>query len=125
LSKELHRSPRIAEIAERMRISEEAVIEALEANSAYRPHTLDMSGRTAPRVESDVESVLNREVIAHLLDTLRPRERQILYLRFFEELSQAQIAEQIGTSQVHVGRLIVSSLAELRARLNEETPPDV
>ena len=69
--------------------------------------------------------MLNREVIAHLLDTLRPRERQILYLRFFEELSQAQIAEQIGTSQVHVGRLIVSSLAELRARLNEETPPDV
>jgi RNA polymerase sigma-B factor len=68
--------------------------------------------------------VLNREVIARLLDTLRPRERQILYLRYFEELSQAQIAERIGTSQVHVGRLIVSSLAELRERLDEETPPD-
>jgi RNA polymerase sigma-B factor len=124
LSKELQRSPRIAEIAERMRISEEAVIEALEANSAYRPHTLDMSGRTAPRVESDVDSVLNREVIARLLDTLRPRERQILYLRYFEELSQAQIADQIGTSQVHVGRLIVSSLAELREHLREESLPD-
>ncbi len=66
--------------------------------------------------------MLNREVIAHLLDTLPSRERQILYLRFFEELSQAQIAEQIGTSQVHVGRLIASSLAQLRERLSEEPP---
>ncbi len=106
-----------------MRISEEAVIEALEANSAYRPHQLDMTGRTTPSVESDVESVLNRDTISRLLDTLRPRERQILYLRYFEELSQAQIAERIGTSQVHVGRLIASSLAELREHLREESQP--
>jgi RNA polymerase sigma-B factor len=118
LSKELQRSPRISEIAERMKISEEAVIEALEANSAYRAYTLDPSGRTAPVEESDVEEVLNRQVIIHLLDRLRPRERQIIYLRFFEELSQAQIAEKIGTSQVHVGRLIASSLAELRDHLD-------
>ena len=63
--------------------------------------------------------MLNREVIAGLLDRLSPRQRQILYLRFFDELSQAQIAEQIGTSQVHVGRLIASSLAELRGHLRE------
>jgi RNA polymerase sigma-B factor len=99
------------------------VIEALEANSAYRPHTLDPSGRSSPSVESEVDLVLNREVIARLLDSLRPREREILYLRFFEELSQAQIAERIGTSQVHVGRLIASSLAELRQHFLEETPP--
>jgi RNA polymerase sigma-B factor len=123
LSKELQRSPRVSEIAERMRIPEESVIEALEANSAYRAHTLDPSGRSSPSVESDVDSVLNREVIARLLDSLQPRERQILYLRFFEELSQAQIAERIGTSQVHVGRLIASSLAELRQQFLEETPP--
>jgi RNA polymerase sigma-B factor len=123
LSKELQRSPRVSEIAERMKVPEESVIEALEANSAYRAHTLDSSGRSSPSVESDVDSVLNREVIARLLDSLRPRERQILYLRFFDELSQAQIAERIGTSQVHVGRLIASSLAELRQHLLEETPP--
>lgn len=120
LSKELQRSPRVSEIAERMRISEEAVIEALEANSAYRAYTLDPSGRSAPVEESDVEEVLNRQVIVHLLDRLRPRERQIIYLRFFEELSQAQIAEKIGTSQVHVGRLIASSLAELRDHLDHK-----
>jgi RNA polymerase sigma-B factor len=81
-----------------------------------------------PMVEDDLEGVLNRELIAGLLEHLRPRQRQILHLRFFEELSQAQIAEQIGTSQVHVGRLIASSLAELKVHLREgghavATPP--
>lgn len=117
LSKELQRSPRIAEIASRTRIPEEAVIEALEANNAYRANVLDPSGADAPVVESAVDDVLDRQVIIGLLDNLRPREREILYLRYYEELSQAQIAEQIGTSQVHVGRLIASSLAELRDRL--------
>jgi RNA polymerase sigma-B factor len=121
LSKELLRSPRISEIAERMKIPDEAVIEALEANNAYRARPLDPSGKTAPAVDANIEAVLNREVIASLMDRLRPRQRQILHLRFFEELSQAQIAEQIGTSQVHVGRLIASSLAELRSHLRE--PP--
>jgi RNA polymerase sigma-B factor len=123
LSKELQRSPRVSEIADRMKIPEDAVIEALEANSAYRAQVLDPSGRTSPSVESDADAVLNRQVIARLLDTLRPRERQILYLRFFEELSQAQIAERIGTSQVHIGRLISSSLAQLRDHLGDEPPP--
>jgi RNA polymerase sigma-B factor len=120
LSKELQRSPKISEIADRMKIAEEAVIEALEANNAYRAHTLDPGGRNTPSVEADLDEILNRQVIAGLLDRLRPRQRQILYLRFFEELSQAQIAEQIGTSQVHVGRLIASSLAQLRDHLGEE-----
>jgi RNA polymerase sigma-B factor len=125
LSKELQRSPRISEIADRMKIPEEAVIEALEANNAYRARPLDQSGRSAPTIDSNLDAVLNREVIAGLLDRLRPRQRQILHLRFFEELSQAQIAEQIGTSQVHVGRLIASSLAELRSHLREDPPGPV
>jgi RNA polymerase sigma-B factor len=120
LSKELLRSPRISEIAERMKIPEEAVIEALEANNAYRARPLDQSGNSTPTIDSNLEAVLNKEVIAGLLDSLRPRQRQILRLRFFDELSQAQIAEQIGTSQVHVGRLIASSLAELRSHLRED-----
>lgn len=122
LHKELQRSPRMSEIAERMKIPEEAVIEALEANNAYRAHTLDQSGRNTPSVDANLEAILNREVIAGLLDRLRPRQRQILYLRFFDELSQAQIADKIGTSQVHVGRLIASSLAQLRDLLQEDEP---
>ena len=121
LSKELRRSPTVSEIAARMHISEEAVIEALEANNAYRAHALDPAGRNSPAVDEKLDVVLDRQVIAGLLDTLRPREREILYLRFFDELSQAQIAEQIGTSQVHVGRLIASSLAELRTHLRDDS----
>ena len=122
LSKELRRSPKVSEIAARLRIPDEAVIEALEANNAYRAHALDPTGRNTPAVDANEDAVLDRQVIAGLLDKLRPREREILYLRFFEELSQAQIADKIGTSQVHVGRLIASSLAQLRGRLREDPP---
>jgi RNA polymerase sigma-B factor len=101
------------------------VIEALEANNAYRARPLDQSGNSTPTIDSNLETVLNREVIAGLLDGLSTRQRQILHLRFFEELSQSQIAERIGTSQVHVGRLIASSLAELRGRLREDPPRPV
>jgi RNA polymerase sigma-B factor len=123
LSKELGRSPRVAEIAERLQVSEDAVLEALEANNAYRSSTLDPAGHgNAASVPGDVDGVVDRELVLRLLDKLRPRERKILYLRFYEEMSQAQIAERIGTSQVHVGRLIASSLASLRTILDEPVP---
>ncbi len=64
--------------------------------------------------------MLDREVVQQVLGRLRPRERQIIEMRFFDEMTQAQIAEQIGTSQVHVGRLIASSLTLLRAHLGED-----
>ena len=115
LAKELERSPLVSEIADRLKVSVDSVIEALEANNAYRTYTLDPAGagRTAT-ADHGFDDVLDREVISSLLDRLPVRERTILHLRFFEEMSQAQIAEQIGTSQVHVGRLIASSLAGLR-----------
>ncbi|HTH07535.1 MAG TPA: sigma-70 family RNA polymerase sigma factor, partial [Ilumatobacteraceae bacterium] len=71
--------------------------------------------------EGELSQVIDRHLVVQLLDKLRPRERTIMYLRFYEELSQAQIAERIGTSQVHVGRLIASSLESLRALLSEES----
>jgi RNA polymerase sigma-B factor len=123
LAKELGRSPKVHEIAERVQVSEDAVLEALEANNAYRSSSLDPARPAhTPSVEGDFEGVLDRELVTLLLDRLRPRERKILYLRFYEGLSQSQIAEQIGTSQVHVGRLIASSLAELRTHLDRRSP---
>jgi RNA polymerase sigma-B factor len=120
LSKQLGRSPQVAEIASRLNVSPELIIEALEANSAYRAYALDPAGTgREPAVETNLDDVLDRELIAKLLERLPVRERKILYLRFFEELSQAQIADQMGTSQVHVGRLIASSLTELRRYLPE------
>ncbi len=64
--------------------------------------------------ETRANDVLDRQVLSELLEQLPKRERNILYLRYFHELSQAQIAERVGTSQVHVGRLIASSLSSLR-----------
>lgn len=120
LSRDLGRSPRVEEIADRLKVSTESVIEALDANNAYRAHTLDpASTGLSSSMETDFEDIFNRDAISALLDRLPARERRILYLRYFEELSQAQIAEQMGTSQVHVGRLIASSLATLR-----QYPPD-
>ena len=121
LGKELGRSPRVSEIAERLRVSPDIVIEALEANNAYRAQSLDPAGTgKTTSVEGGFDESLNREVVARLLDQLRPRERKILYLRFFKDMSQEQIATEIGTSQVHVGRLIASSLVALRRHLDDE-----
>lgn len=121
LSKELGRSPQISEIAKHLEISEDAVLEALEANNAYRSFALDPVGSgKALSTGSELNQVIDRELVVRLLDKLKPRERTIMYLRFYEELSQAQIAERIGTSQVHVGRLIAASLETLRKVLADD-----
>jgi RNA polymerase sigma-B factor len=119
LSAELNRSPRVDEVALRLHVTAEVVIDALDANQAYRTHSLD-NARSAHLAKNDaaVDMVLDREVVAGLLDQLPPRERKVLYYRFYDELSQAQIAELIGTSQVHVGRILAASFARMRALLD-------
>lgn len=118
LAGELGRSPRPSEVAEALDLSEDAVLEALEANQAYRSHTLDPTGRGhGVTVDGGFDAVLDRDVVVQLLDLLPERERLIVQLRFFEGMTQSQIAERIGTSQVHVGRLLVSTLAVLRSHL--------
>ncbi len=121
LNKELQRSPLISEIADHLHVSAASVIEALESNNAYRTYALDSVHATrAPVLDTGFDEIVDREVISALLDRLAPRERTIIQLRFFDELSQAEIAERVGTSQVHVGRLITSSLAVLRRHLQSE-----
>ncbi len=121
LSRELGRSPRVSELAQRLDLPADAVLEALEANAAYRARSIDptVPGHT-PSVEAETDALIDRDLVVSLLDRLPQRERRILYLRFYEQLSQSQIAEQIGTSQVHVGRLIASSLATLRGLLESD-----
>jgi RNA polymerase sigma-B factor len=127
LSQQLGRSPTIAELAVEVQASEEEVLEALEAGQAYRFASLDAP---APGPDDEGSSTLasqlgeddptmaaaeDRAALSPLLDKLPPREQRILFLRFFQGLTQSEIATQLGISQMHVSRLLARSLAQLRA----------
>jgi len=123
LSQELGRPPTPAEIAARAGVREEEVLEGMEAGSLYRLSSID--GRpdddddratlTPLGVDDDeLDAADDRVAVADLLQQLPPRERQIVYLRFFDGLTQAEIAERVGISQMHVSRLLMRSLDELR-----------
>jgi RNA polymerase sigma-B factor len=120
----LGRSPTVDELAKRLNLSREQVLEGLEASTVYSAVSLDGLQGVEPTDENDLRTndVLDRQVLVKLLERLPARERNILYLRYFQELSQAQIAERVGTSQVHVGRLIASSLSTLREWAEEPNP---
>jgi RNA polymerase sigma-B factor len=128
LSQELGRAPNVDEIAARLRVDAETVLETMEASAAYRTSSLDLPAGELPSVlqaalasdDLDLRSMVDRAAIRQLLAELPGRERRILYLRFFEQMSQAEIAAQVGTSQVHVGRLLNASLAKLRAHLDPD-----
>jgi RNA polymerase sigma-B factor len=124
LSQELGRPPTTAEIAKRAGVLEEEVIESMEAGSLYRLASIDgraddeaPSGVSAKLGEEDTElhAVDNRVTVERLLQLLPEREQRIVYLRFFEGLTQSEIAEQVGISQMHVSRLLVKSLDQLGA----------
>lgn len=114
LTATLGRAPTLDEIAERSDQPRQVVADALRANEAYRTRSLD-TGLHVPDVEDPIlANVDDRHLVTELMSRLAPRERTILYLRYFEELSQAHIADIVGVSQVHVGRLLASSLERLR-----------
>lgn len=126
LMKELGRSPTVEEIAEALQITPDLVIESLEANNAYRSASLDVAGPAqAAMADRDVgmDTVVDVDQVGQLLQRLKPREQMIMYLRFYEEMSQAQIAERIGTSQVHVGRLLAAALEHLRGVAETDDAP--
>ena len=126
LSQELGRSPTPEEIARRTGTRVEDVLEAMEAGGVYRLASLDAALANEERTSLDLsarlgeedlefDGVENREALSALLGTLPPRERRIVYLRFFEGLTQSEIAIEIGISQMHVSRLLAKSLETLRA----------
>lgn len=126
LSQKLGRAPRILEIAREIGVQEEEVLEAMEVGGAYRSTSLDAptvegrDGGLAARLggaDVNFDLVENRVVIERALEALPQRERTILRLRYFEELTQTEIAEHVGVSQMHVSRLLARSLAELRRQL--------
>jgi RNA polymerase sigma-B factor len=122
LTPDLGRAPTVDELAARLDLGREQVLEGLDASRVYSAVSLDGLPGVEPADETDTgtNDLLDRRVLTALLARLPKRERTILYLRYFHELSQAQIAERVGTSQVHVGRLIATSLTSLRDWIEEE-----
>ena len=120
LSQQLGRSPTTAEVAEAAGVEEEDVLEALDIGSAYRPSSIEAvtpSGvGLADRLgepDSELGSAENRVVLLELMSRLPIRQQRILYLRFFEDLTQAEIAAEVGVSQMHVSRLLARGLETL------------
>ena len=125
LTVQLGRSPTIAELAKAAGVTDEEVLEALESGRAYTSLSLSVGASSDEEGELDpLESLGTEEPryeISENLAMLAPgfrvldeRERKILHLRFFEGLTQSQIAQQVGISQMHVSRLIRRSLEKIR-----------
>ena len=129
LTTKLGRSPKVEELAEATGTTVEQVLEALESSSAYSALSLsespdpDEEGGGPIATLGDEDEGYERSEVRMTLATgiqhLPARERSILHLRFFEGLTQSEIAERVGISQMHVSRLIRNSLDRMRAELDE------
>jgi RNA polymerase sigma-B factor len=123
LTHELNRSPTVTDLARRLDIDEEQVIEAMTAAGAYRTTSLftPVGGEDGSTLmdllgdeDASIAAVEAHESLKPLLAALPDREKDILAMRFFGNLTQAQIAEKLGISQMHVSRLLARTLAQLR-----------
>ena len=124
LTHELGRAPSVPELATRLKQPEERVLEALECLSAHTAHSLDAPtgedftlGDSLGGEDGGLTDVEMHESLTPALAKLPDRERQILQLRFYGNLTQSQIAAQLGISQMHVSRLLARTLARLREEL--------
>ncbi|MEV7281739.1 SigB/SigF/SigG family RNA polymerase sigma factor [Streptomyces sp. NPDC093111] len=128
LAQKLDRSPTVPELAAVLGVSEEDVVDGLAVGNAYTASSLDSpspeddggEGSLADRLgyeDTALEGVEYRESLKPLLAKLPPRERQIIMLRFFANMTQSQIGEEVGISQMHVSRLLTRTLAQLREGL--------
>src|SRR6476659_7515644 len=136
LTVQLARSPTIPELAKAAGVEEEEVLEALESGRAYSSLSLSQGGgsengedldplESLGEVEHQYEVSEDRAVLAPGFKVLDERERRILHLRFFEGLTQSQIAQQVGISQMHVSRLIRRALEKIRDEIAaDELDPD-
>ncbi len=125
LSQHLRRPPTVAELARDLRCSDDDVLEAVEAGAGYHSTSYSAADGDTPAVWIDIrypeheagfEAVEARDLVTDLLRTLPPREQKMLHLRYMEGLTQTEIAEQLGVSQMQVSRLLQRSLNRLKER---------
>ena len=133
MKNELGREPAVAELADRLGVTPEDVTEAMEIGPAYMPLSLDQTigssngedGRTVAEQIGDADPELDRVEMRDLLNRamvhLTPRERSIMALRFYEQMSQSEIARRLGISQMHVSRLQRAALEQLRKYVPQES----
>jgi RNA polymerase sigma-B factor len=130
LTQELGRSPTIAEIANRLQVEEDDVVGAMDAVQAYSTASLDAptgpSGithvETLGEDDSSLDLLESWATIAPAVRELSDRDRRVLYLRFFRDMTQSEIAEEIGSSQMHVSRILNRTLERLRDSAQGEEP---
>jgi RNA polymerase sigma-B factor len=130
LTQELGRSPTVAELAGRLDVSDEEILEGIESANAYStlsldaPDTRETDGPSmADAIGMDDEGLIgveDRESLKPLVARLAPREKKILLLRFFRGMTQSQIAAEVGVSQMHVSRILARTLEQLRQGLSED-----
>jgi RNA polymerase sigma-B factor len=132
LTTELSRPPTPAELASHLRLSEAAVLEALESSAGYSPASLNAPAGTDSTVEfgdlmggadPELEAVDDKLTVAGLLQRLPPRERRMLAMRFHGNRTQAEIAAELGISQMHVSRMLSRALSWLREAMLSDVPP--
>jgi len=129
LTHQLGRAPTARELADHLGASVDEVVDAIAAGEAYGPRSLDDGGRSSGEgpgadhdaalasIDRNMQAVEQRVAVRQLLEKLPERERTIVELRFFEGLTQAEIAHHVGLSQMHVSRLLRKSFLELRRHL--------
>ncbi|OBG56000.1 MULTISPECIES: RNA polymerase sigma factor SigF [unclassified Mycobacterium] len=128
LSQRLGRAPTATELAAELGMDREEVVEGLVAGSSYNTLSIDSGGGseedearaiadTLGDVDTGLDRIEDQESLRPLLEALPERERTVLVLRFFESMTQTQIAERVGISQMHVSRLLAKSLTRLRDQL--------
>ncbi len=125
LTHELGRTPTVEEVAQLAGLDTDTVLEVLESAYSLSTVPLDVDNGVGDSLgEEDValDEVLTRATLRPVLAKLAPRERRIIALRFVRGMSQSQIAEEVGLSQMHVSRLLSKTLARLRAEMSTPDP---
>ncbi|MDI6101177.1 SigB/SigF/SigG family RNA polymerase sigma factor [Actinoplanes sp. NEAU-A12] len=132
LTSALARTPTAGEVADRLGVSEAAVLEAVESAAGYSPASLNAPvaedgamefGDLLGGPDDDLESVTDKLTVADLLMRMPARERRMLAMRFYGNRTQAEIAEELGISQMHVSRLLSRALTWLREAMLSDSPP--
>jgi RNA polymerase sigma-B factor len=133
MKNELSREPTVAELAERLGVTPDDVTEAMEIGPAHMPLSLDQpiasgDGQGSRAVseqiggaDPELDRVEMRDVLDRAMEHLTPRERAIMAMRFYEQMSQSEIARRLGISQMHVSRLQRAALDQLRKYVPQES----